>query len=734
MLMKQKLFSILALLLMAVTGAKAEGITAASVDGTIGTFTDANGQTREGIVVTLGGEKYAIAMSSEADITGLTGASTATVGSYTYYSFADACTKFANGKTDGSYNGANVWRLPTDTEVSALINLGNMTWDSTEGHKGYTWTVGSGSLFLPAAGYYENGKVTNLDNIGYYWTSKTAWAGAAYMLCFYNGYHVTGGGGVTSGMPLRLFCRLPDIVETSYVGKVIAADGRMYKTVADANKYSTASGIVAYFGTSVVETGQEYKGIAISLDNMQYNPDFMLYCNHEDKSCSGHAYSDFATALTVKDGIATNAAVLATNADHGYSHQVASVPGANTSPRPAGASGWAVPSIGQWNLIMRGLTGYDLTQTANAALSAASVNAKLPTDATGFSQTLYWSNTEKDNKYVWVMQFTADGGLVSTTKKQTYVKTNYCRPMFAFTSAALACIVSYDANGGSDAPDEQVGDGGGTLTLSTTKPTREGYNFAGWNTAADGSGTTYAAGAELAVDNDVTLYAQWTEKIAKTLEETTDNQTWLATNDGKIYDVTLTRTLQTGGWNTFCAPFSTATPSGWTVKELSSSAFDSSTGELTLNFDNASSIEAGKPYLVKVTATVVNPVFEGVTISNTTTTTETTAVDFVPVMNPTNLTGGDKTVLFIIGGNKLTYPSGDGNINGFRAYFKLKDEVAAQASAFHMSFDDDATGITTVISDEPTTASGTYTLDGRRIEGQPTQKGVYIVNGKKVIK
>jgi hypothetical protein len=44
------------------------------------------------------------------------------------------------------------------------------------------------------------------------------------------------------------------------------------------------------------------------------------------------------------------------------------------------------------------------------------------------------------------------------------------------------------------------------------------------------------------------------------------------------------------------------------------------------------------------------------------------------------------------------------------------------------------TGITTVISDEPTTASGTYTLDGRRIEGQPTQKGVYIVNGKKVIK
>ena len=696
-------------------------IAATSAVGTKGFFTDANGQTRLGIVVMLGGEKYAIALSNETDLTGLSGTYTKKVGDYTYYNFADACAKFANNLTDGSYTASNVWRLPTAAEFTALKDLGG-SWNGT----GYTWTIGGNSLFLPAAGYID---ASTVSGVGYYWSSTQP----QFLYFNNNGSISMINGGTSSGMPLRLFCRLPDIVETSYVGKVIAADGRMYKTVADANKYSTASGIVAYFGTSVVETGQEYKGIAISLDNMQYNPDYMLYCGYEDKSCSGHAYSDFATALTVKDGIATNAAVLATNADHGYSHQVASVPGANTSPRPAGASGWAVPSIGQWNLIMRGLTGYDLTQTANAALSAASVNAKLPTDATGFSQTLYWSNTEKDNKYVWVMQFTADGGLVSTTNKTTYVKTNYCRPMFAFTSAALACIVSYDANGGSDAPDEQVGDGGGTLTLSTTKPTREGYNFAGWNTAADGSGTTYAAGAELAVDNDVTLYAQWTEKIAKTLEETTDNQTWLATNDGKIYDVTLTRTLQTGGWNTFCAPFSTATPSGWTVKELTGSAFNSTTGELTLTFDAASSIEAGKPYLVKVDANVANPTFNGVTISNTTTTTETTAADFVPVVNPTNLTGGDKTVLFVTGGNKLTYPSADGNINGFRAYFKLKDEVAAQARAFRMSFDDDATGIVTVLSGEPTTTSGTYTLDGRRIEGEPTQKGVYIVNGKKTI-
>ncbi len=258
----------------------------------------------------------------------------------------------------------------------------------------------------------------------------------------------------------------------------------------------------------------------------------------------------------------------------------------------------------------------------------------------------------------------------------------------------------------------------------------EGYTFNEYTaTAGTLSGTTLTM-----PDADVTINATWT-KNTKTLAETaTDNQAWLTENDGQVYEITLTRTLQAGGWNTFCAPFSTATPSGWTVKELTGSEFNSTTGELTLNFGNAASIEAGKPYLVKVTATVVNPVFEGVTVSSTTTTTEKTAVDFIPVINPTYLTGGDKTVLFITGGNKLTYPSGDGNINGFRAYFKLKDEAASLACAFRMSFDDDATGIVTVLSDEPTTGSGTYTLDGRRIEGEPTQKGMYIVNGKKVIK
>ena len=216
------------------------------------------------------------------------------------------------------------------------------------------------------------------------------------------------------------------------------------------------------------------------------------------------------------------------------------------------------------------------------------------------------------------------------------------------------------------------------------------------------------------------------------LADNKDNSPNITTYNNQQADVTLKRTLQTGGWNTFCAPFSTATPTGWTVKELTGSSF--SDGTLTLTFATASSIVAGKPYLVKVTSAVANPTYSGVTIANSTTTTETTYADFVPVMNPTNLTAGDKTVLFVSGGNKLTYPTASGNINAFRAYFRLKGAAAlAPARAFAMTFDDDATGITTILSDEPTTANGIYTLDGRCLDGQPAEKGVYIVNGRKVV-
>ena len=68
--------------------------------------------------------------------------------------------------------------------------------------------------------------------------------------------------------------------------------------------------------------------------------------------------------------------------------------------------------------------------------------------------------------------------------------------------------VTFNANGGTGSMSPQIANVPTALTLNTF--TRSGYNFAGWNTAANGSGTAYADGATYSFAADITLYAQWT--------------------------------------------------------------------------------------------------------------------------------------------------------------------------------------------------------------------------------
>ena len=69
--------------------------------------------------------------------------------------------------------------------------------------------------------------------------------------------------------------------------------------------------------------------------------------------------------------------------------------------------------------------------------------------------------------------------------------------------------ITYNANGGSGAPSNQTKRYGESITLSSTKPTKVGYTFTGWNTNSDGSGTGYSAGGTYSNNSNVTLYAQW---------------------------------------------------------------------------------------------------------------------------------------------------------------------------------------------------------------------------------
>jgi uncharacterized repeat protein (TIGR02543 family) len=80
--------------------------------------------------------------------------------------------------------------------------------------------------------------------------------------------------------------------------------------------------------------------------------------------------------------------------------------------------------------------------------------------------------------------------------------------------ASSSRTVTFNANGGSGAMADQSASS--ATALSSNAFTRSGYTFAGWNTAADGSGTAYADGASYAFSSSTTLYAQWTATLATT--------------------------------------------------------------------------------------------------------------------------------------------------------------------------------------------------------------------------
>jgi len=107
----------------------------------------------------------------------------------------------------------------------------------------------------------------------------------------------------------------------------------------------------------------------------------------------------------------------------------------------------------------------------------------------------------------------------------------------------------------------------------------------------------------------------------------------------------------------------------------------------------------------------------------------------------------DRTVLYLGAGDKLYYPTEAVTIGAFRAYFKLQGDLTAGEpadvaadgiKAFVLNFGDEETGIRSISensenSDNSEKNSFWYTLDGRRLSGKPSQRGIYIYKGIKTM-
>lgn len=133
----------------------------------------------------------------------------------------------------------------------------------------------------------------------------------------------------------------------------------------------------------------------------------------------------------------------------------------------------------------------------------------------GKMQTHSYTDGEHDNAFdVTYTEWTSNDA--GTWTRTGTPKCKYC----GFTKPELeekAFDLTYNLNGSED---EQPADFATVECVTETEiaadqPVRQGYSFVGWNTAENGSGTSYAAGDKVELSAPVTLYAQWKKQVSE---------------------------------------------------------------------------------------------------------------------------------------------------------------------------------------------------------------------------
>ena len=237
-----------------------------------------------------------------------------------------------------------------------------------------------------------------------------------------------------------------------------------------------------------------------------------------------------------------------------------------------------------------------------------------------------------------------------------------------------------------------------------------------WMSIADG---------ELLSDKDVAQSVAYADDKSNTI------------NNVLVANVTISRTIKEG-FNTVCLPFdltanqvASAFGTGSEVYAYSEASDDANSATIKFN-RNDGSISANTPVLVKATAKSTEQVFNGVQIVAPDGEAKVAGknFDFVGTYAPTTVAEGD----YFIGSGALhqngaLYKSaGKTDMNAFRAYIHANAKTDASVRLF---IDDVETGIEAINGVEAENGA-IYNIAGQRLGKM--QKGINIVNGKKIIK
>ena len=187
--------------------------------------------------------------------------------------------------------------------------------------------------------------------------------------------------------------------------------------------------------------------------------------------------------------------------------------------------GWRLPS----NNEIRGITSYS---SAFSPVYSGYYNNGLLNYAGSYSY--WWSATTYSNYSQYVLYY-GNGSLYAADGDKYLGNSVRC-----IRSTPGTLTINFNGNGstGGSTASQQIA-AGNTASLNANGFTRNGYVFTGWNTAADGSGTSYADGVDYTVtpatgDTAITLYAQWAPPIQTFTN--TQCQSLASDNDYQVFD------------------------------------------------------------------------------------------------------------------------------------------------------------------------------------------------------
>ncbi len=147
---------------------------------------------------------------------------------------------------------------------------------------------------------------------------------------------------------------------------------------------------------------------------------------------------------------------------------------------------------------------YRVSFSGNGGSGAPSAQFKIPGTPLTLSSTM-----PNRSGYAFVGWSTSASATTAQYQPGSAFKNNAHTTFFAVWQKG-AYRVSFDANGGTNAPGPQFKIPGTPLTLTSAKPTRANYTFAGWSTDKNATAATYVSGAQFKNNATTTLYAVWT--------------------------------------------------------------------------------------------------------------------------------------------------------------------------------------------------------------------------------